>query len=75
MVREDSYDWQYWLINWSMWTTFGMLLVAVLRLSIIRGGFYRGLAFDNKIVESVLPASRGDIVDRKGRLVAKSLPF
>ncbi|MFZ2153031.1 MAG: penicillin-binding transpeptidase domain-containing protein [Microgenomates group bacterium] len=73
MTRDENNDWQYWLLNWGLVATFGILGVAIVRVSVIRGSFYRGLAFDNKIVETILPASRGEIVDRKGRLVAKSI--
>ena len=73
MGHNENHDWQYWLVNWGLLTTFGILLVAVIRMSVIRGGYYRGLAFENKIVETTLPAGRGDIKDRKGRMVAKSV--
>lgn len=71
-MREERLDWRYWLFSWGLVTSMGILAAAAVRLAVIRGGFYRGLAFENKIVETILPSSRGEIADRKGRLVAKS---
>lgn len=45
-------------------------MVISFRTMIIRGGYYRNLAMGNKIREIVIPAPRGKIVDRKGRVVA-----
>lgn len=51
---------------------FGLLVVGIVKLSIIRGGYYESLARGNRVVEKTIPALRGDILDRKGRLLAKS---
>ncbi|MCL4383852.1 penicillin-binding transpeptidase domain-containing protein [Patescibacteria group bacterium] len=53
--------------------TLGILLVRVIDLMVIKHGYYQTLARDNRIIEKKIPAARGEIVDRKGRLIAQSL--
>jgi len=50
-----------------------VLLAAAARLSIIRHSYYKSLAIDNKLLENIISAPRGRILDRKGRVVALSL--
>lgn len=52
--------------------SFLVLLAGVLRLNLIKGGYYREQARDNKITETLILADRGQIVDRKGRIVVRS---
>lgn len=59
--------------NIGLFVSLGILLTGVVRLSFIRGGYYKSLARDNKVYETVIPAARGEIVDRKGRVIAKSV--
>lgn len=61
------------LLKFFLFLSFGILLTGAVRLSIIRGGYYRNMARDNKVYEMVIPAARGEIVDRKGRVIAKSV--
>jgi len=61
------------LLRFFLFLSFGALLTGAVRLSIIRGGYYKTMARDNKVYEMVIPAARGEIVDRKGRVVAKSV--
>lgn len=48
-------------------------MTAALRLMVIKGKYYQGLARQNKMEEIVIPAPRGKIFDRKGRMVAESI--
>lgn len=73
MNIETSQSWKYWLLNWGLVTTFGLLLVGIFRLSVIRAGYYKNLARDNKVEEKIIPAGRGEIFDRKGRVLVKSV--
>jgi len=49
-----------------------VLGAGVFRFSIIRKSYFREIATNNKVVEKNIPAVRGRILDRKGRLIAKS---
>lgn len=62
----------YWLVKTGIGISFLILLAIVFRLNIIKGGYYRGLARDNKLNESLVLAKRGKIYDTKERLVAES---
>lgn len=70
---EEELSWKYWLFNWGLFLSMGLLLVVVIRLSIIKQKYYSMLSRDNRINETVIPAARGNIVDRKGRVLAKSI--
>ncbi|HOZ80835.1 MAG TPA: penicillin-binding transpeptidase domain-containing protein [Candidatus Woesebacteria bacterium] len=61
-----------WLINLGVIASFLFLLAVGIRLAIIRHGFYSSLARDNKVAEIKIPAARGQILDRKGRVVVES---
>lgn len=70
---ESESSWKYWLFNGGLLLSLGILLVGVIRLSIIKQKYYSMLARENRVNEMVIPAARGKIVDRKGRIVAKSV--
>lgn len=53
--------------------TFGILLVVVLKLNVIKGAYYRDLAQNNRLTRTIIPAARGEIFDRKGRSVASNV--
>ncbi|MFA5828302.1 MAG: penicillin-binding transpeptidase domain-containing protein [Candidatus Shapirobacteria bacterium] len=55
-----------------LFLSFGILFVGFCNLSIIRHKYYYSLSRENRIFETVIPAGRGLIVDRKDRVVAKS---
>ncbi|KKR67623.1 MAG: Peptidoglycan glycosyltransferase [Microgenomates group bacterium GW2011_GWA2_40_6] len=55
-----------------VYLSFLVLLAGVLRLGWIRGGYYRQQARDNKVTETLILADRGQIVDRKGRVLVRS---
>lgn len=63
----------YWILKFGLLASFGILLTATLRLSLIRWKYYQSIAWGNKVYENVIPAARGAIFDRKGRMVAESV--
>jgi penicillin-binding protein 2 len=64
---------KYWILKFGLVLSLMILLVNIFVLDIIKGNYYKDLARANKVVESVIPASRAQILDRKGRVVAKSI--
>lgn len=73
MTDFEDYPLKYWILRFGLILSFGLILVTLVKLMVIRRSYYQGLARDNKVMETVIPASRGDILDRKGRVVATSL--
>jgi len=69
----DDSSWKYWVLRAGLIISLGILLVNIIKLSVIKVGYYKELARENKVVETVLPASRAQILDRKGRVLAKSV--
>ena len=63
----------YWLINIVIVITFLIIIYAVLDLTIVRGNYFKTLSQDNRVAETIIPALRGKIVDRKGRVLAESV--
>jgi len=61
---------KYWWLRGLLIFSFSLILVNVLKLNVIKGTYYRDLAQNNRLTKIVLPAERGEIFDRKGRLVA-----
>lgn len=54
---------------------FGLLFVRLFHLTIIKGQYYKNLAMNNRIKEITLSSPRGKIIDRKGLLLASSIPI
>lgn len=73
MNQIDDSSWKYWLMKFGLVLTLGIIFVAIVKLSVIRGGYYKNLAIENKLMEQKIPAARSLILDRKGRVVAKSV--
>ena len=71
MTDFDS-NLRYWIIRAGLFLSFGVLFAGFCNLAIIRYKYYYGLSRENRILENVIPAGRGLIVDRKDRVVAKS---
>lgn len=71
-MKKDK-DFAYWFLNFVMICSFLVILGVVVDLGVVRGGYYKGLALDNRMSESVIPAARGKILDRKGRVLAESV--
>jgi len=72
-MRGEEKHWIYWLLAWGMVASLGILAVRVFKLAVIEHGYYSALARENRIYEGVIPAGRGEITDRKGRVVARSV--
>ena len=53
---------------------FGLLLLQLFSLQVLQGDRYRDLSEENRIRVEVLTAPRGEIRDRKGRLLADNVP-
>lgn len=51
-----------------------ILFLRLFQLTIVKGGYYRNLSEQNRIREITIEAPRGEIVDRKGFIIAKNLP-
>lgn len=64
---------KYWLLRWSLVVSFGLLFSGAFKLTIIKQKYYQAVARDNRIMESIIPAGRGVIYDRKGRIIDKSV--
>ncbi len=62
----------YWLIKTGIVISFLILLMVILKLNFVKGGYYKKLARDNKLTENLVLAKRGNIFDKKGRLMAES---
>jgi len=65
MNEENFLPWKYWLLRFGLVLSLMILLTVVLKLNLIEGSYYTKAARSNKILESVIPAARADIVDRK----------
>ncbi|MDO9027762.1 MAG: penicillin-binding transpeptidase domain-containing protein [Candidatus Roizmanbacteria bacterium] len=50
-----------------------ILFLRLFQLTIVKGGYYRSLSEQNRIREITIEAPRGEIVDRKGFIIAKNL--
>ena len=53
----------------------GLLLTRLFELTVIKGGYYRGLASGNRIREKKITAPRGIIYDRKGIALVHNVPL
>ena len=73
MSETEDRGWLYWVYLFGVVMSFGVILAKAINLTVIRHNYYEALARDNRMVENVIPAARGEIVDRKGRLVAESI--
>lgn len=73
MKQIEEVSWKFWILTFGLTLSLLVLLSATLRLSLIKGNYYRQIARDNKVLETVIPAPRREIVDRKGRVVAETV--
>ncbi|MFA5749861.1 MAG: penicillin-binding transpeptidase domain-containing protein [Candidatus Shapirobacteria bacterium] len=64
---------KYWILKFGLILSLMILLANVFKLAVIKGVYYKKIARENKVMESVIPAPRAQILDRKGRVVAKSV--
>jgi penicillin-binding protein 2 len=72
MRQIDESSWKYWILRAGLFLSLIILGSNIFKLSVIKGKFYKDMARENRIMESIIPAGRGQILDRKGRVVAKS---
>ena len=73
MTGLNNLPGKYWLLSWALLFSLGVLVVGNMNLAVIRQGYYQNLARENKVEETKIPAARGQILDRKGRVLAKSI--
>ena len=66
---------KYWWLLAALIFSFGILLVTVVKLNLIKGRYYREMALNNRVTKIVIPAARGKILDRKGRTIADNVNF
>lgn len=66
---------KYWWLQAGLVLSFGILLVTVLKLNLVKGFYYRDLATENRINKVIIPAPRGEILDKKGRVIATNVDF
>lgn len=71
MIEMDG-NLRYWIIKIGLFLSFGVLFAGFCNLAVIRHKYYYSLSRENRILENIIPAGRGLIVDRKDRVVAKS---
>ena len=62
----------FWFLKTGIAVSLLVLLMVVLRLNLVRGSYYKKLARENKLTETLVLAKRGKIFDTKGRLVTES---
>lgn len=73
MREEGIFSWKFWILKFGLILSLVILLAVTLRLNLIKGKYYSQVARENKILETTIPAPRSEIVDRKGRVVAKTV--
>ncbi len=73
MRQIDETSWKYWLLRGTLFFSLAILISNVFILAVIKNKYYQNMARENKVVQNTLPAERGQIVDRKGRVIAKSV--
>lgn len=73
MRWEDNGGVKYWLLQFGLLLSMGILAVSFLKINLVRGSYYSTLSWANKVEEIRIPAARGQIVDRKGRVLVKSV--
>jgi len=71
--EEDLQQWKYWILRGGLVLSLLILVGGSIRLLVIKGGYYKNLARDNRIFQMSIPAGRGQIIDRKGRILVKSI--
>jgi len=62
------------IFTWAVTTVFVLLILRLFTMQVMEGGKYRELSEENRIRVEVLTAPRGEMRDRKGRLLADNIP-
>ena len=61
-------------VRWLVWGTFAVLTVAFFRTQILGYSRYRLQSESNRLKEIIIPAPRGRILDRNGKVLADNVP-
>ena len=61
-------------VRWVVWGTFAVLTIAFFRTQILGYSRYRLQSETNRLKEIVIPAPRGRILDRNGKVLADNVP-
>ncbi|MCK5707413.1 MAG: penicillin-binding protein 2 [Candidatus Aureabacteria bacterium] len=72
--RHVSYQFNLKVIQTAIFLMFLVLVLRIWNLQIIHGEEYRELSKNNRVRKIVLPAPRGNIYDRNGKLLADTRP-
>lgn len=70
---DEELDIRYGGLMFLVVLSFAFLMVGLLKLAWIKGSYYRSLARNNRIRQVIIPAGRGKILDRKGRVMAETI--
>ena len=62
------------ILTWAVTAIFAFLILRLFTMQVMQGGRYRELSEENRIRVEVLTAPRGELRDRKGRLLADNVP-
>jgi penicillin-binding protein 2 len=62
------------IVTWAVTAIFVFLLLRLFTMQVLEGAKYRELSEENRIRVEVLTAPRGELRDRKGRLLADNIP-
>jgi penicillin-binding protein 2 len=62
------------ILSWMVTGIFALLVLRLFTMQVMQGSRYRELSEENRIRVEVLTAPRGDILDRRGRLLADNVP-
>jgi len=74
MTEKRPPDYRLIVFRLIVVAAFGLLAAQMLRLQIAQGAMYRKLADENRFREVAIPAPRGVIYDRQGRLLVRNVP-
>jgi penicillin-binding protein 2 len=62
------------VVRWLVWGTFGVLLIAFFRTQILGHGAFQLQSEHNRLKPITLPAPRGLLLDRNGKIIAENIP-
>lgn len=74
MTEKRPPDYRLALFRLLVVVAFGALAAQMLRLQVAQGATYRKLADENRFREVAIPAPRGVMYDRNGRLLVRNVP-
>lgn len=62
------------ILSWAVGLIFAFVILRLFAMQVLQGSRYRELSEENRIRVEVLTAPRGEIRDRRGRLLADNIP-